>query len=80
MNVEGLQYGYKKLYNFLDLKNKPDLGITLVIAPQWMFMATVAGPYHKEKFLPMHGNNKEGGVPIFHDGFAYSGILNIQTI
>ena len=80
MNVEGLQYGYKKLFNFLGLNQKPDMGITLVVAPQWMFMAHLAGPYHKEKFIQMVGSDKEGGVPIYHDGFAYSGILNIQTI
>lgn len=28
----------------------------------------------------MEGKNEEGGVPIFLDGFAYSGIVNIQTV
>lgn len=48
MNPEGLQYGYKKLYTFLGLNNKPETGMTLVIAPQWMFMATITQPYHRE--------------------------------
>ena len=78
MNPEGLQYGYKKLCNFLGLAQKPDSGITLVIAPQWMFMATISGPYHREKFLNLEGREKEGGVPVYLDGFAYSGILNLQ--
>ena len=42
-------------------------------------MATIAHPYHKEKFLPIDGADREGGIPIYHDGFSYSGILNIQT-
>lgn len=41
MNPEGLQYGYKKLFNFLGLGNKPEVGLTLIVAPQWMFMATI---------------------------------------
>lgn len=33
MNPEGLQYGYKKLYNFLNLVDTPNVGITLIVAP-----------------------------------------------
>ena len=80
MNPEGLQYGYKKIYNFLGLAQKPDIGITLIIAPQWMFMATLTQPYHKEAQLKLDGFDQEGGVPVYLDGFSYSGILNMQDI
>ena len=62
------------------MKEKPHLGVTLVIAPQWMFLATIANPYHREQHLGIEGKDLEGGVPVYLDGFAYSGILNIQTI
>ena len=51
MNPEGLQYGYKKLYSFLGLSQKPDVGICLLIAPQWMFMSTITQSYHREKHM-----------------------------
>ena len=43
-------------------------------------MATITQPYHREKYLKMDGHDQEGGVPVYLDGFAYSGILNIQDI
>ena len=39
LNVEGLQYGYKKCLTFLGLQNKQQMGLTVVITPNWMFMA-----------------------------------------
>jgi len=54
--------------------------MTLIVAPQWMFMATITQPYHREQHLDLIGKDQEGGVPVYHDGFAYSGILNIQDI
>ena len=51
-----------------------------MIAPQWMFMATITQPYHREKHLNLEGFDQEGGVPVYLDGFSYSGILNIQDI
>lgn len=39
LNVEGLCYAYNKLANFLNFRNKPDLGITIIVSPSWMFVA-----------------------------------------
>ena len=33
LTVEGLKYGYKKLADFLDLKQDIDCGLTLIVAP-----------------------------------------------
>ena len=77
MNEEDLVLAYRKLHEFLNLKTKPHLGITLVIAPEWMFLATISEPYHREQYLDIDGTDLEGGVPVYLDGFAYSGILNI---
>lgn len=80
LSVEGLKYGYKKLASFLGLNENPDAGLTLIVAPQWMFLAPMYQPYHLEKELDIFGSNLEDGVPLYHDGFAYAGILNIQDI
>ena len=39
-----------------------------------MFVATLNNPYHHEK----QPDGRE--LPVFLDGFAFSGILNLQTI
>jgi hypothetical protein len=39
LTIEGLKYGYKKLSNFLGLSQKIDAGLTLIVAPQWIFLA-----------------------------------------
>lgn len=38
---------YLKLQAFLKLDQDPDLGVTLLISPKWMFLATIAQPYTK---------------------------------
>jgi hypothetical protein len=46
--TEGVQYGYKKLYNFLGLHKKPDAGLTVIVTQKWMFMSVIHQPYHRE--------------------------------
>ncbi len=79
MNAEGLVYGYKKLFNFLKLKEKQHLGITLIVSPQWMFLGQIQQPYHREPQpdVDVEGKTQEGGIPVYHDGYAYSGIFNL---
>lgn len=77
-NTEGLQYGYKKLYNFLGLHKKVDAGLTVIATQRWMFMAVVHQPYHREQEIDLPESKQDGGVPVYLDGFAYSGILNLQ--
>ena len=81
MNAEGLKYAYKKLYNFLQLEDMPDAGMTIIVSPQWMYVAPIHQAYHHEKFLESVKNRElEDGVPVYLDGFAYAGILNLQGI
>lgn len=81
LNADTLKYGYKKIYNFLQLARTPDAGLTLILTPQWMFVAPIYEPYHKERFLEdVPNTDLEGGVPVYLDGFSYAGILNIQPI
>ena len=46
-----------------------DSGVTILITPKWMFVATLVAPYNKNK-----------GMPVYIDGYAYAGIMNIQEI
>jgi len=74
MTADGLEYAYSKLFSFLNLKTRAQEGITVIVSPQWMFLATLNNPYHHEK-MP---DGRQ--LPVFLDGFAYSGILNLQTV
>ena len=67
---------------FLNLKEKQHLGITLLVTPQWMFLATVQKPYHREQQIDfeVEGKQEDGGIPLYLDGLAYSGIINLQNI
>jgi len=67
------------MFSFLNLNKKPNVGITLIITPKWMFLSPIENPYHFEKELNIPGHDLENGVPVYLDGFAYGGVFNIQT-
>jgi hypothetical protein len=79
-NVEGLQLGYKKLYNFIGLSRKPNAGLTCIVTKSWMFMAILTQPYHRETDIDLPEPTQDGGIPVYLDGFAYAGILNMQDV
>lgn len=80
VNQDGMQYAYRKMFAFLNLQQKRDIGITLICTPTWMFLGAIEGPYHKESQLGIPGRDLEGGVSVYLDGFAYAGIINLQSI
>jgi hypothetical protein len=41
MSSDGLQLGYRKIVQFLSLKEQPELGVTIIVTPQWMFVSTI---------------------------------------
>lgn len=41
MTSDGLQSAYRKLSSFLLLKEKLDMGVTCIVTPNWMFLATI---------------------------------------
>lgn len=79
-NQDGLQYGYKKLYNFLGLDKNPNAGLTMIVTQKWMFMSLLHQPYHREQGIDLPEAKQDGGIPVYLDGFAYSGILNLQDV
>ena len=76
MNPDGLQYAFGKLSYFLDLKKTKTthFGLTIVVGPQWMFLATLNQAYHEE----MQSDGRK--LPVYLDGLAYAGVVNIQDI
>lgn len=46
-----------------------DAGITLIITPKWMFLTLLTAPY-----------TYKGSLPVYADGYSYTGIMNIQIV
>jgi hypothetical protein len=70
LSAEGLVYAYQKIVTFLQLRGRQHHGLTIVITPKWMFVAVLSDPYVK--------NAK--GIPVYLDGFAFCGLVNLQTV
>ena len=62
-------YGFQKAAALLRLKQRSEVGMTVIISPKWMFVAILTQPY-------IHSSQN---YPAFLDGFAFSGLVNIQT-
>ena len=69
LKAEPLIATYRKCYMLLNLDRTPDAGITLIVTPKWMFVATLTAPY-----------TQHNGMPVYVDGYAFTGILNVQVI
>lgn len=70
LTEEGLVYGYNKCMNFLRLKNRPDVGVTCIVAPKWMYMSVLSEPY----------TTNTNGNPVYLDGFCFAGLVSLQTV
>lgn len=46
LSSDGLIYGYKRMFGFLGLADKPHLGLTVIVTPKWMFLASIQEAYH----------------------------------
>jgi hypothetical protein len=50
-------------------------GITIIVTPNWMFVATLTGHYTKHSIYAPDLRE----VPVYADPYAYCGILNVQV-
>jgi hypothetical protein len=66
LKAEPLIATYRKCYMMLNLDRSPDAGVTIIVTPKWMFVATLTGPY-----------TQHNGMPVYVDGYAYTGIINV---
>lgn len=49
----------------MQLKNRQNLGLTIVVTPKWLFVSVLSDFYVKSN-----------GVPVYLDGFAFCGLVN----
>ena len=61
---------YKRCCDYLRFQTKPDVGVTVVISPRWMFVSVLTQPYAKASL----------GNPVYLDGLAFAGLVSLQNI
>ena len=61
---------YRRCSELLRLQTRPDVGLTVLITPRWMFVALLTQPYATATL----------GMPVYLDGLAFSGLISLQTI
>ena len=59
---------YTRCSTFLNLQNRPDVGITLIISPRWLFLSILTQPYC----------TAPNGNPVYLDGFDFTGLISLQ--
>ena len=69
MKGDALLGQYRKCFTLLELDHHPEVGITIIVSPTWMFVATLTGPYTTYQ-----------GLPVYADGYSYLGLVNIQVV
>lgn len=70
MSAEGLKYAFTKCANYLKLKENADLGLTVLVSPKWVMVSFIKDSYVKVGV----------DTPLYLDGFAYAGLLQLQTV
>jgi hypothetical protein len=68
LKAEPLIVTYKKCYMMCGLDRNPNAGVTIIVTPKWMFVSPLMGPYTHHQ-----------GMPVYIDGYAYTGIINVQV-
>lgn len=76
---EGMIEGYEKIYDNLGISGQEDAGATIVVTPHWMFVTTIDKPYENIDALINDDQKKPVEVPVYHDGLAYAGIVEMET-
>lgn len=69
MSESGLQFAFNLCKDFLRLKTRPDVGMTLIVSPKWMFLSVITQPYC----------STEQGFPVFLDGLSFAGLVSLQN-
>ena len=67
VDEKALAEGYKKCFDFLQLENHLDCGLTILLSKKWIFVTLLIRPYTVLQ-----------GKEIFVDALGYAGIMNVQ--
>ncbi len=70
LSGQGLIFGFTRCSQFLKLKDTPDYGLTVLVTPKWIMAIPIRNPYII--------NREE--IPVYLDGFAYTGLVQLQTV
>ena len=54
---------------FLNLQNRPDSGLTVILSPRWMCVIPFTQPYC----------TAPNGNPVYLDGFDFAGLMTLQS-
>ena len=68
-NENGIQCQFAKCADFLRFKSRPDVGMTVMISPKWIFVCPLTQPYA----------NSSLGHPVYLDGLSLAGLVTLQV-
>jgi len=69
MTESGLQFAFNNCRDFLRLKTRPELGFTVILTNEWIFVSILTQPY----------TTSAHGYPVYLDGFAFAGLVSLQN-
>lgn len=52
------------------MRSRQNLGLTVVVTPKWIFVTLLSNPYVKTS----------NEIPVYLDGYAFCGLVNLQTV
>ena len=58
---------YRRCAEFLRLHTRPDVGVTVLVSPRWMFVSLLTQPYATASL----------GNPVYLDGLAFAGLISL---
>ena len=68
-NDSGIQVVYAKCADFMRFKSRPDVGMTVLVSPKWMFVCPITQPYAHSSL----------GHPVYLDGLSLAGLVSLQV-
>ena len=70
LSSEGLVYSYTKCAVFLGLKDEETSGVSVLLSKKWMLVSQLEKPYMETG----------AGLPVYLDGLAYAGLVQLQEV
>ena len=65
----GIQCVFAKCADFMRFKSRPDVGMTVLISPKWIFVGLLTQPYATSSL----------GHPVYLDGLSFAGLVSLQV-
>lgn len=65
---DSVLFAFNMCRDLLGLKTSPELGFTVIITNEWMFVSVLTQPYGESAH----------GYPVYLDGFSFAGLVSLQ--